>query len=656
MNRKQADLAAVWRGRIAWLQEKRKVFFEGRGRDENGSPIGTPGADFAIEVYRGESKPSWWSAEDAWVHIGKLKSAIRAAIPSLLYSNPEYKVFPAAQDIVNGADVAYERSKAKAAWLNHIYRESSGNQHVRNAINNAFFSIGVIKAGYRCHFQDDTDRGVFAKTEDGEYILDAWGDPTLERGKFLKINGELVRDEYNLPIPHPGKLAKEEWFLEAVDPKAMLFDVERGSDFFQHRFVIEEWVRPLEEVKADPRFSAAVRKRLTATETIHGPATARKSDFDFSSASKTVSSDNRVAVEADEARIRGYDIYDFQTQRYMVLAESNSGDENSEFLLDDNMPPGMEHGPYRFLKFTEDVGTEWYPIPDATDMALVNQEYNMTRSQMVIHREHTKTRYLELPGAFEGEGVDAEEERAKAAHGPDGTFIKVAGNNVLFPMPKAQIDGSFFQAIPNIGADFNEVGGMPGEMRGVSDADTATQASILATGAETRNNDRRDNQVAQFLNEVGRMLLMSGQANAELDTIVVEKVTEQEGVAPFRAVQLSPKELVGEFAVTVAIGSTMAKNDPRVLQSVQAMLANIGQNPVVGLFKGLNRRLLDGMGLDPVLADEIWEASMAYLQSQQKDQGGSPEGVPAQQGQELPQMLGGVGNAAGGAPVGAPIN
>lgn len=654
MNKSQTERASIWRARIKYLQEKRKVFFEGQGRSEDGTLTGPPGADFAIEVYRGESKPTWWSRDDAWIHIGKLKSAIRAAIPSLLYSNPEYKVYPAVKDIEAGVDVAYERSKAKQLWLNHIYREANGNQHVRNAINNAFFSYGVIKAGYRCHFQDDSTHGVFARTEDGEYILDAAGDPTLERGQFLKSGGEVIRDEYGVPVPHPGTLTKEEWFIEAVDPKAMLFDVEGGADYFQHRFVIEEWCRPLEDVQDDPRFSAAVRKRLTATESIHGPATQRKSVFD--TARNITSGSDLLAVEQDESRVRGYDIYDFQTNRYMVLPEAGLNGANDEFLLDDEMPQGMEHGPYRFLKFTEDVGTEWYPIPDAIDMALVNQEYNLIRSDMTIHRSHTKTRYGEVANAFQGEGVDAEEEREKWAQGGDATLLKLSGPGAIFPLEKGRLDPSFMAAVPNAAADFNEVGGMPGEMRGVSDAETATQASILATSSETRNNDRRDNQVATFLNEVGRMLLISGQANAELDTLVVEKVVEAAGVAPFRAVKLTPAELLGEFEVTIQVGSTMAKNDPRVLQQLQGLLANIGQNPVVGLFKGLNRRILDGLGLDPVLADEIFDASMAFLQSQQKPPQGSPEGPPAQQGQELAQMLGGMGSATAGGPTGAPIN
>ena len=638
----EREKSALWRARIRRGLENQRVFYEGEG---SGKP---PGAQFGIECFRGNTKPAWWSDDDAWVHIGKLKAAVRAAIPSLMYANPRFKVYPAAKDILNGQDVAYERARAKELWLNHVWSEANGQTHARVGIQNAFFTLGAVKAGYLCDFQDSEDRGVFEKDEEGNYVLDEAGDPILERGKFLTDeDGEPLRDEFGIPIPHPGKVTKEKWFVEVVDPKMLLFDVESGPDYFQHRYLIEKWIRPLTEVKDDPRFSKAVRKRLSATESL-GSVTQRKSIFD---SDRSVSEGDNAIVEKDEERICGYDIYDFQNQRYLVLAESGSNADD-EFLRDSPMPPGMEQGPFRFLKYTEDVGAEWYPIPDAIDMALVNQEYDLTRSEGVIHREHTKTRYLELPGAFDTEGSDAEEERAKWKTGGDATLIKVRDANSILPAPKAQLDGSFFQAIPNIAADFNEVGGMPGEVRGVADAESATQASILASGAEIRNSDRRDNQVQKWLCEIGRMLLMSGQANAELDTVVMDKIVDATGIVPFRPVKLSPEELLGEFEVTVEIGSTSNKNDPRTLQNLAGLLANLGQNPWLGQVKGLMRRYLDALSIDPSLAEEIYEAA---IMATQQASGASPE-EPVAQGQVIEQMLGMVPNAQAGAPTGAPVN
>ena len=637
----------VWRSRIRYAQDKRDEFFEGCG--EEGQPNWVPGVDFAISVYRGQSKPKWWSDEDPWVHIGKLKSAIRAAVPSLLYSNPKFRVYPAQVDIENGVDVSYQRAKAKELWLNHIWQEANGNQHARVGINNAFFALGVIKSGWLQHFQDSEERGELAVDEaTGEYILGADGDPVLEKGKFLlDERREKIRDEFGFPVLHPGKLTKEKWFLEVVDPRMMLFDTESGPDFFQHRFVIEEWVRPLADVKNDSRFSPAVRKRLVASESIHGKE--QRGYFEKVNARGDGTSER--AIQEDEDRIRGYDIYDFQNQRYMVLPESGvtGADENEDFLLDGPMPAGMEHGPFRFLKFTEDVGAEWYGVPDAIDMARVNQEYNITRSQMMIHREHTKTRYLVKDGTFTGEGTDAEEEMAKAAHGPDATFLRVTDTNGIQPMPKAQLDSSFAQAIPNISLDFNEVGGMPGESRGVADADTATQASILASGAELRNNDRRDNQVQTWLCEVARCLLISAQQNMTMDSVVVDKIIEETGVAPFRAVKLTPEELLGEFEVTVEVGSTMLKSDPRTQTQLLNLVTAVAQNPWIARVKGLMRRALDGINLDPVIAEEL--AMMA-------DQAVAAEaGPPAPAGQQIGEtVMGGLGNAAAGAPTGAPIN
>ena len=636
----------MWRARIRVGTDHQDRFYDGEKGD--GDALGgIPGAQFAIDCYRGKTKPKWWSDDDAWVHIGKLKAAIRAAIPSLLYSNPKFRVFPAARDFADSPEVAIARARAKELWLNHVWTEANGTLHSRIGILNAFFTLGAVKGGYLCHHQDDEDRGVFQYDEGGEYVLGADGDPVLERGKFLTDeNGEKIRDEYGFPVPHPGRLTKEKWFLEVMDPKMLIFDVESGPDFFQHRFLIEKWNLPLEQVKRDPRFPKAARDRLTATSSVRGGGDYRSPFVGEQEAG------DESAIERDEARVCGYNIYDFEKNEYLVIAESGSNCDN-EFLLEGPMPPGMEHGPMRFLKYTEDVGAEWYPVPDAIDMAIINQEYDITRSQMVIHREHTKTRYLELPGAFEGsEGTNPEEERAKWKDGGDATLIKVSNAQAIMPAPKANLDGSFFQAVPNIAADFNEVGGMPGEARGVADAESATQASILASGAEIRNSDRRDNQVQKWLCELGRMLLISGQANAMLDTVVMEKIGEATGgVLPFTTRKLTPEELLGEFEVTVEIGSTLQKGDPRNIAQLREFVTAFAQNPWIASVVPLMEYILDTMNLPPHIAAALSEAAAQAAAAQNAPAGGAE---PA--GQQLQQMLGATPNAAAGAATGASAN
>ena len=646
---KPAERLAVCRSRIRRAKDKRQSFFEGEGE---GMP---PGADFAIDVYRGNTKPKGWPDGDIWCHTGKLTSAVRSAIPTLMYANPRFRVFPAAQDIMDGVDVAYARAQAKELWLNHIWRESNGNQHARCGINNAFFSLGVIKCGYLPTFQDCTERGEWEIDEaTGQYIVGEDGDPVLARGKILKDEyGEAIRDEYGIPVLHPGNLTKEKWFIEVTDARMMLFDPDGGPDFYQHGWVGEEWVRPLEEVKNDPRYSAAVRKRLTASEDANDSASHRSGEWDKADAN--VGGADRIAAERDEERLRGYDIYDFVNQRYYVIPDGGTGNENQDFLLDVPMPPGMEQGPYRFLKYTEDVGTQWYPIPDATNMALLNQQYDMNESTEAIHRSHTKSRYLVQEGAFDTQDANAEQERAKFCNGPDGTLINVTDINKIQPAPKAYLDPSFAGAAAKLAMAFNEVGGMPGEMRGVADSETATQASILATGAEIRNNDRRDNQVQGWLCEIGRALLISGQANMEMDSVVLDKIEDATGVRPFRAVKLTQEELLGEFEVTVEIGSTMNKSDPRMNAQIAEFVKTIAQNAWIAQDDELIARWLDGIGIDPVFSKKLAELAKAQAAAQNAPAGS--QGAPTPSGQVLPaEVLGALGNAAAGAPTGAPVN
>lgn len=639
----KAEKVAIWRNRIETAKAFRQEFRDGEDPDN-----GCYGSQFARDAYNGKTKPAWWSPKDPWVNVNKVKSAIRAGVPSLLYSNPRFKVTPR-RPILNdqGVDVSWNRARAQSEWLTTTWQESHGNQHARNAITNAYLGFGALKAGYCPSFKDDEKRGVFALNENGDFILGPDGIPELERGEYATDeDGNIVFDEDGLPVLHPGEIQSELFFVDNIDFDNFLFDVSSGSDFFNHRFVIEEWSRPLKQVREDPRFVRSRRKRVNATHTIDMERMEGGSPWGHTRPEIFTS-----AVEEDEGLVRGYDIYDFENKEYLVLPDLASDTKtNNEFLMEDDLPAGTDHGPYRFLKFTESDGDKWYPIPDAIDMALVNQEYNITRSQMMIHREHTKTRYLETPGAFDVEGSNADEERAKFIFGEDGVLIRVSDPTAIQPAPKAQLDASFFQAIPNIAADFNDIAGQPGEARGVADADTATQASILATGNELRNSDRRDNQVQTFLAEVGKMLLRSARANAENDLFL--KVQTRDGKQPFVFARVDREVLEGDYDVEVEIGSTLPTNDPRAIQQLITYLQALGQNPGLGMYPGLNARVIDSLNLDPVLAEEIAQISQQILQQQNQSQGEQSGAV----GQQLLDQVVGGGSAAMGAPTGAPAN
>lgn len=629
---KEADRVRIQRARIARGLAKRKGWID---------KVVKPN----IEAIWGPDKPDWWPDDDPWVATPLIFAAMRAALPSLLFADPEFKTTPKRPIFLAEQEVSWQMSQGAALALNHAWRECDGKKHARVAIQNAMFSLGVLKSGYAPQFADDKDRGEFDLDDEGNFKIDqTTGDPMLAQGKFqTDEDNAVLRDEDGIPLLHPGKLLREEWYAESVDPRLMVFDPEGTNVFTTHRWVAEEWCRPLAEVKADTRFPAAVRRRIRATEILT-----------FEEQREVLGDDEADdSVEEDRKRVRGYDIFDFAENRYMVLAAEpidGWGEDQDRFLLNIQIPAGIEKHPYSFLKLNE-KGFEWYPEPDVSGMAALQQEYREYRSMKRIHRSHARNRYCESENAFWGENADAQ--RALFTDGADGILIK-ARSDLLQPANKAPQDASFSQDGPEIRNDFDQAAIQGSEQRGIAGARSATQASLIQSNSEIASDDRRDNLVQTFLAEAGRKLFQAMQATMNADYYV--RVDTPQAENPFEFMKMTPDMIAGEYDVDIRVGSTLAKNDPRSMMMLLQFFQAIAQNPWIGTIQGFIRRALDGMGLDASLTAEIIAAA-EKAQAQQAKPAQRGGGGAADMGQQIQSMLtGGVGNEAGDAPTGAPMN
>lgn len=646
----ESERVSIWRSRIKTAQDIRER--EKATWNKN------------LLAYRGRLKPNerMWHSEDPWVSVEMVHSSIRAAIPTLLYSNPAWTIQPTQPEMdAGGRDISWEKAKAKQLWLERAWDDTKGNQHVRVAMVSSFLAFGCIKVGFAPDMADDDVRGEFEYGEDGELTPDGPPDDkgnqlyVLAKGEYLKdADGEIVFDKETFqPILHPGTIMRELFFTEWVPWENMLFDPEGGNVFRNHRYVVEEWVRPLEQVQDDPNYRPTLRKRIRPNTSIRGEALGESVE-EFNAGFY----DPKLAAERDQARVRGWDIFDFETNRYMVLVDETegAGGLNDQFLRDERTPDGIKHGPYSFLKWNEDPG-RWYPRTDVEGMAKLELEYNTTRSQMLTHRNQSRARYLEVKNAgfddIEGGAI----EREKFVSGPSGTIVRVKSAEGIVPARKDALDNAFFQNIPNIRMDYAEVAGLPGESRGVADADTATQASLLASGADIRNNDRRDNLLQAFLGDIARKLLESAQANAT-QVQWARVAPEENSPNPFAFREIKPEYIQGDFDLSVVMGSTMPKNSSSRVQLLERIVTMIAQNPHIGASPTLMRRMFDAIDIrDKDLIQELEALGRKAAESL----GLAPaEGGATAPGQGLGQIAnqhisGGI-NAAAGTPTGARIN
>lgn len=656
----ERELVAIWRSRLSRAEKAREE------EQKTWKLI-----EKAID---GELRPSMsnWPEDQLWVGGEKTHSAIRSILPSLLYSNPKWTVTPKRPlmipDARTGAvvDRSWELARVKELVLNHVWGETCGNKQARVAITSAFIAFGAAKVGYLPEFEDDEERGVFKTDEDGNWLVGPDGLPELSQGDFLRdADGAVVFSDDGRPELSPGKLLKEQFFVEYTHYDNLLFDPD-GSNVFEttHSWVAEEIIRPLEDVQSDLRYKKSARMAVSPTNVVgdrpgeesRAPTQAQLDKMD----------EEQKAQEDDAARVKLFDIYDFKNRRILTIPAASGAThrvrnrkgqytglskENNVILRDVPLPAHMEHGPFRYLRFNERPG-KWYPTPDGRAMARLELEYNLTRSQQAEHRRNALPRWLEdIAGGFsEEEGGDIE--RRKFLTGGAYTITKVKSlNNSVRAAETPQLDATHFQALPQINNDFWEAAGSPSEFAGVAQSDTATQASIMATQADLRNSDRRDNVVQGFLGELGRLLLQTMAANMQTNLVIKVQGDVPDPIQPFQFMEVSPSDLEGEFDVEVAIGSTLPKNSQSRVRLLTDMVTAISQNPAIGLMPTLLRRLFEAADIrDETLMQEAMQMAQAAMGAAPGAQGPGTE-------QDLASTVAnGAADMIAGMSTGSPVN
>ena len=581
---------------------------------------------------------------DHEIIINKVFATLRSQLPSLMFSEPNFYVRPKRAiiqpDMQGGqTDIAPDLARAKQHLLNHYWKELDAQKHIRLAILSSFLAIGCVKVGYTPDFESNPNAGEFALDDSGNLILSGDGLPKLARGDYLRDrDGEVLVDpDSGLPLLEPGELLKNEnFFVEWVDWRNMIFDPEGGNEFTTHAWVAEEWVRPTEDVKADPLFKN--NKNLAPSEFVDD---AMHKEGEMLGVDTDSFRNSNPAVRDDEGRTRGYNIYDFKKRKILTVIDNPPNGAHDFFLREDDMPPEMEHGPFVFLRFNEVPG-RWEPLPDVTPMKPLQEELNILRSKLITHISRADRKYLYDENAFE-----SPDELQQLIGGGDMTLVPSNNLDAVQPVPLASVDPAIYQAIPNLDASFDEISGQPAEARGIARADTATQASILENRNNLRESDRRDNIVQSFLREIGRKLLQTMSANMSQGVWVIS--ADPRDPYPFEGF-VSPADLEGEADVQITLGSTLPKTSSIERQQFNAVLGLLAQAPFIASSPRMLRRIFEIYEIaDMGEAEEIarWAQEMVQRQRRADDveQAAEAEG-------SIPESVGGQSNPAGGIPAG----
>lgn len=511
------------------------------------------------------------------VTVNKLGSFMRTHRASVCYRNPRVKMIPRqpagyqsvvvpeigsdGQPVVDpqtGMPVLREvtRAKARENLINDIISQPLfGLTEMISRVDKAgILAYAAASAGYRPKFETPPE-----KNADGKYevMIGDDGMPDFISSGFVPdpVNPQmplLVDDEPVLKAEVP---VWEDWFIDWVSYRNIIIDPDGENDFMQHRWVAMEVVRRLDEVKNDPLFEN--------TEDLEGGGEYDGDDRDELRFSEWMGEE----IDQDKAKcVRLFHIWDFVNDEYLVLA-----DGHKKFLRrtgDHEEAPGLaSHSPLAFLRYDEIPG-EFYPLPIASDLALINQWYNEARRLELIGMKNSIRKVFVPKGLLQPEDIE------KLESDEDMQVVLFDNSQHLFGRPVAEVftppmvNGSIYQAAASASGDFDEIAGSP-EMRGKASADTATQSNNLRAGESLRVEYERT-LMRNFLIDIFKKLNDSIDANMTIPRAI--QITGSDGQA---FVGLVDRDMIaGDFDIDIDV-QEMAPRDDMALGAQRIQLVQM---------------------------------------------------------------------------------
>ena len=609
------------------------------------------------------------TAEDDTIVVNKFLSTIKTIQPNLFVQNPKFFVRPKGgrSEPIEAADARMAEGILEAIGDQERNLESA----VRFCLGQSFFRIGALKICYYPDMEDNPRKG------EPIYITDAAGSPVIDRQKLrpmMDAQGQPVVDpQTGQPIPDPESVesmamldaqgrpmvepdevvSDESYRYQWVNAKNMLLPDE-GPDQSRWTWVGEEVVVALEEAKDDTRFPARIRDKLKSNETIEGGQITRFFE----------------GAEKERERLRYYECYDLDEKRIKVFAD---GQEFDDFMLDDDLPDGIENHPYALLLgYTPIMAPEPSPWPLPFTYAWLDQqsEYNTRRTQMTEGAKRSARKGIYTESTF-----DDYDEAIKILQSPkDMEFAKVTDAGGITMLEAPDLNASIYRDIPLLQYDWLLTTGQTGARLSSPEGATATEATFVERASNLRDVEMQG-QVQSWLAIAGSKMLQRVKATLTLDMWIKLRGFSDSGFQDYvqqvygidrQQLQFLPglkeqfrtrfgeekwksitrEDIDFEADVTVVPGSSRPKNLESERTAFIAVLQIFGGAPQLLLSRELTSRVLRMFDMeDERLLDELSAVAQKMIQVN-ANQAGRNQGNGA--AQQPGADAGGVGPALAG--------
>lgn len=508
------------------------------------------------KYYEGFQRPSWWpDNKESFMVINLLYANIKSQIDSLFSTTPQFYVRPSrsfSSTKPEEMSLLDEQASKRELVLNYYIKENNTKKEVRKCILDAFLSFGVIKTFYNPIYDKNPKAG--------EPILDSNGKPIINRTTGdIELQPSII-------------LTKENFLIERRDSRNIYFDP--FADSLENiRWVAERIEYTLDEVKSNPIYTNTANLKPSTSVSISSTTDGDRKTEDERKRGvidrTTVNPDNNK-----EELIVCWEIYDIENNKVITIAEGHD-----EFLMNIDTPPSIEKHPFVFLYFINRVNSP-YPIPDIWHQLGPQDEYNITRNQIVTHRKRFSRKYEVLEGAID------DKELTKLEEPYDGLVLKKKSDGpALQAIVDPPLDSAVYFDVEMLRKDFFDISGTVQEGQ-IAQIEKATTAQIVNDRMEAR---KRGKQllVKEFMEEVGSKLMLLIENEIELSQRIA---ILGEGGVTWQNIHPSDFSGQGEFLYEVSSGSMIPRSPAADREGWLALLQVINANPHIATSEVLLRK------------------------------------------------------------------
>lgn len=525
---------------------------------------------------------------------------VETKIPSMMFFRPKLHITPkVARSDDPGSNLDDRAQLLEDTAQTFLASDDAGAMESANlALKESFYRFGVVEVVYSMDFSDNPNADRPLLKEDGSEIKDSDGKPVMAP--------PIVPVADNLYV---------KWI------PASTFRVGSTNSHPTTRF--NDWIGYYEwQYKEDILRNKAYKNRAQVK------SSGSLSTKYFNPAYAATDPDDKKRYEM----VKVWKIWDLRGKVRHVWPEG--GDK---FFVEDEpwttTPSGKPFHPFAFIR-RHSILNSWYPLPPMFNWISPQDELNETRDMQKVHRKRAYRRNLVQKGSIDPA------ELSKLESGGDMVHAEVNRLDCIRPMEDAPLDRAVTLNVPTTKEDFLNVSGIGGDRRGVAEAETATQASIIDTNAKIRDSFERQ-QIGKFMGELAWLILETIRARFTLPMVVQVNVDPQGPYAINEAMRVAGlwKQITSpdlgdfEFEVAVDVESLSPVTEDQ-MRAQWTQILGLFQNPTLLIALLSSKTLLrKTLGLYGIRTDkEVGEISLAMqatLQALVGMQGGGGKGSPA---------------------------